>query len=121
RINLPHRTTAFFDFFKKGGWCAGYRDEKITVIRGLLFYDRGAPLTELKRSRQTLKKPELQNRQMAARPFDQLVRPSNTTKAPLPPNKTDRFARKCSERQTPTMTELYHRSGKAITPHFLNY
>jgi hypothetical protein len=36
---LPHRTTAFFDFFKKGGWCAGYRDEKITVIRGLLFYD----------------------------------------------------------------------------------
>ena len=38
---------------------------------------RGAPLTELKRSRRTLIKTKPQNRQRAARPFDRLVRPSN--------------------------------------------
>jgi len=68
-MNLPHRTTAFFDFFKKGGWCAGYRDEKITAIGGLLFYDRGAPLKKAERSHRTLIKTELQNRQRAARPI----------------------------------------------------
>jgi len=54
---------------------------------------RGAPLTKAKRSRRTLKKTKLQNRQRAARPFDRLVRPSNNPPKPkLPPTKTDRIA-----------------------------
>jgi len=49
---------------------------------------RGAPLTELKRSRRTLIKTKLQNRQRAARPFDWLVGLGITAKAELPPFKT---------------------------------
>ncbi|GEM_PF-3881759 len=36
---------------------------------------------------------------MAARPFDRLVRPSNTAKAPLPPNKTDGLPRSVANTQ----------------------
>ncbi|MDP2365453.1 MAG: hypothetical protein Q8M94_17000, partial [Ignavibacteria bacterium] len=46
--------TKLFLIFKKRGFRAGYWDKKITVIGGLLFYDRGAPPTGLKRSDQTL-------------------------------------------------------------------
>ncbi len=38
------RTEAkLFLIFKKRGFRAGYWDEKIISMRGLLFYDRGAP------------------------------------------------------------------------------
>jgi len=39
---------------------------------------RGAPLTKAKRSRRTLKKLNLQNRQRAVRPFDRFVRPASS-------------------------------------------
>jgi len=48
---------------------------------------RGAPPTKAKRSRRTVIKTQLQNRQRAVRPFDRLVRPRNTAKAKLPANK----------------------------------
>ncbi|MCX7094347.1 MAG: hypothetical protein NTY50_12980 [Methylobacter sp.] len=45
------RTEAkLFLIFKKRGFRAGYWDEKIISMRGLLFYDRGVPLTDVKQN-----------------------------------------------------------------------
>jgi len=46
---------------------------------------RGAPPTKAKRSRRTVIKTQLQNRQRAVRPFDRLVGLSGTNQSRQPP------------------------------------
>jgi len=63
------------------------KNRKVKIVSNVTV--RGAPLTKEKRSRRTLIKIKLQNRQRAARPFDWLVGLINLTNTQLLPTKID--------------------------------